>query len=118
MTNHDDHTQWTPENFKKAISVPCVVIIPTGKSYAKSENRMVESIRNGRYVCAEYLPSYEKFSEFFALGDIPSHVEAALSNPKQAIDKIRAAQDFIRDRYSPSAIANQWLGAINGNFHI
>lgn len=109
LTNHDDYPEWTPENFKEAISTPCMVIIPTGKSQAKSENRMVESIRSGRYVCAEYLPAYEPFSCFFPLGDIPESIERALSNPQDSIERIRAAQDYIRDRYSPQTIARQWL---------
>ena len=115
MSNYPGHVEWSGHAFEQAISQPCIVVIPTGKSYAKSENRMVEAIRCGRYVCAEHLPSYEPFGEFFPLGDIPEHIERALANPQESIERIKDAQAHIRDRYSPRTIAEQWLEVINGN---
>ena len=112
LTNAAGFEQWTPEAFKEVMSIPCIVIIPTGKSQAKSENRMVEAIRGGRYVCAEPLPSYEPFERFFPLGKIPQHIESALANPSESMERIKEAQDYIRDLYSPSAIGLQWLEAI------
>lgn len=109
LSNYPGKPEWTPESFNRAMSKHCIVVIPTGKSMAKSENRMVESIRKGRYVCAEYLPAYEPFGKFFPLGDIPEHIESALANPQDSIQRIKDAQDYIRDRYSPQAIAKQWL---------
>jgi hypothetical protein len=116
LTNADGFVPWTPETMDALMRMPSIVIIPTGKSMAKSENRMVEAIRGGHYVCAEYLPSYEPFSPYFKLGDIPKHIEEALSNPKRSLEKIRSAQDFIRNVYSPQAIANQWLEVLHEYF--
>lgn len=112
LTNEAGYPQWNPGNFKRAMEVPCIVIIPTGKSMAKSENRMVEAVRNGKYVCAESLQAYELFQQFFPLIDIPTHVEHVLQNLGAAMDAVRAAQDYIRDTYSPSAIADKWLKVI------
>ena len=103
---------WTRETHEKAMKVASIVVIPTGKSLAKSENRMVESIRHGKYVCAEHLPAYEPFNDFFPLGDIPEHIERALSNPEQAVKKIKEAQSFIRDKYHPDTIGKKWLEVI------
>ena len=114
MSNYPGCVEWTQESFDKAISQPCIVIIPTGEKKAKSENRMVEAIRCGKYVCAEHLPSYEPFGEFYPLGDIPEHIERALAVPRETIERIKAAQAYIRDKYSPRTIAQQWLGVING----
>jgi hypothetical protein len=114
LSNNEVCVQWTPQAFDHEIKKPCIVIIPTGKKQAKSENRMVEAIRCGRYVCAEHLPSYEAFGEFFPLGDIPKHIELALDNPLQSIERIKEAQAYIRDKYSPRTIAEQWLEVING----
>ena len=105
---------WSRENFAKVMEKPLIVIIPTGKSMAKSENRMVESIRNGKYVCAEHLPAYEPFSPWMPTGNIPQHVERVLETPQAAIQSILAAQDYIRDKYSPETIGRQWLEVING----
>ncbi len=112
MTNHPDYQAWDRQSFDRIMDSPCIVIIPTGKSLAKSENRMVEAIRNGKYVCAEHLPSYEQFDQFFPLGDIPSHIEKALGDTKQAVRRITEAQSYIRDKYSPESIGRQWLEVI------
>lgn len=117
LSNYPGYPEWSLESFDRAISAPCIVVIPTGKSMAKSENRMVESIRRGRYVCAEHLPSYEQFGQFMPLGNIPEHIESALANPADSIRRIKDAQDYIRDRYSPKTIAHQWLEVINNVHH-
>lgn len=114
LSNHPDCVEWTPQAFSTAITEPCIVIIPTGKSLAKSENRFVEAVRRGRFVCAEHLPAYEQFDKFMPLGDIPARIETALEYPEAAKQSILAAQDYIRDRYSPETIAKEWLGVING----
>lgn len=113
LSNHPDCAPWSMEAQRQALKGDCIVIIPTGKSRYKSENRMVEAIRNGKYVCAEHLPAYEKFRQFFDLGDISEHIEKALSNPKDSLERIRAAQEFIEVRYSPNTIARQWLEVIH-----
>lgn len=113
LSNHPDSAGWSMEGQRQALMTDCIVIIPTGKSLCKSENRMVEAVRNGKYVCAEHLPAYEKFEQFFSLGDIPEHIDRALSNPKDSLERVRAAQEFISDRYSPETIAKQWLEVIN-----
>jgi hypothetical protein len=109
LSNHKRYEKWSREVQQEALASPCIVVIPTGKSQAKSENRMVEAIRCGRYVCAEYLPAYEVFTKFFELGNIPAHIDRALANPLDAMSKIKDAQEFIRERYSPATIAGQWL---------
>ncbi len=115
LSNHPDYEEWTPEIFREAIQTPCIVVIPTGvtlKALAKSENRMVEAIRCGKFVCAEFLPSYEQFGQFMPLGNIPENIESALANQAESIGRIKEAQDYIRERYSPKAIAQQWLEVI------
>lgn len=118
LSNHPDCAEWTPESFKLAIGSECLVIIPTGKSLAKSENRLVEAVRNGKYVCAEHLPSYEPFNEFFPLGDIPSRIDWALGNPTEALAQVGKAQSYIKQHYSPEKIGRDWLKALYGNLDI
>lgn len=112
MTNKDGYPQWSKVAFQNAMDMAPIVVIPTGKSMAKSENRMVEAIRCGRYVCAEYLPAYEPFTSFFELGNIPAQIDVVLANPLAAMAKIKDAQGFIRERYSPATIAGKWLEVI------
>ena len=117
LSNHPYLPEWTPESFKKAISSQCIVIIPTGKNLAKSENRMVEAVRNGKYVCAERLPSYEPFNQFFPLGDIPAQIDWALGNPTEALAMVSKAQSYIKQIYSPEQIGRDWLKVIYDNFY-
>ena len=109
LTNFDEYPEWNPASFSEQMARDCLVVIPTGKSMAKSENRMVESIRNGKYVCSEFLPAYIPFYEFFQPGSIPAQIDRVLANPGDSLNSIRLAQDYIRDRYSPSTIASQWI---------
>lgn len=112
ISNYPGLIEWSMDAFNKVMENDCIVIIPTGKSMAKSENRMVEAIRCGKYVCAEYLPAYEPFTKFFPSGSITEQIESALANPLAAIARIKDAQEFIRERYSPACIAGQWLEVI------
>ena len=116
LSNHEDCVPWSPESFAAAMKQPCIVIIPTGKSLCKSENRMVESIRNGKYVCAEHLPAYEPFSEFFPLGDIPAQIDWALNHPTEALTQISLAQSYISQNYSPEKIGRDWLKVIHEHY--
>jgi len=112
LSNIAPYYEWSKESFKKAISKPCIVIIPTGEKKAKSENRMVEAIRCGRYVCAEHLPAYEPFEQFFPLGNIQDNADNALANRKQSLEAIKEAQHYIRQKYSPESIADRWREAL------
>lgn len=118
LSNHPDCMEWTPEAQRRALAYECIVVIPTGKSPCKSENRLVEAVRSGKYVCAEHLPAYEKFEPFFPLGDIPTHVEEALAHPERSLERIVAAQEFIDDRFSPQEAGRQWLEVIHGNIDL
>ena len=114
LSNSPNYPEWSPESFLKEMEKPSVVLIPTGKSMAKSENRMVESIRLGKYVCAGKLPAYDPFYRFFPLLYIPEHIERVLTHPNEAHEAVKEAQEYIRDRYSPATIAKQWLNVIEG----
>ena len=109
LTNQEGYKAWTPEAFAEEIAKPCIVVIPTGAKKAKSENRMVEAIRAGRYVCAGPMPSYEPFYRWFPCIDIPTHIDLALGQPYASVDAIKGAQDYILERYAPATIARQWL---------
>jgi hypothetical protein len=114
LTNYDGYDKWTPERFAEEIRKHCIVVIPTGENKAKSENRMVESIRCGKYVCAGDMPSYEPFYRFFPCMDINEHIELALDEPDVSMRLVAYAQDYIRDRYSPETITKKWIEVING----
>lgn len=112
ITNYPGFTQWTPEAVHKALLRKPTVIVPTGKSAAKSANRMIKAIRYGCFVVAGEMPAHSEIPGPW-VGSIWAGLEYAKDNPKDCIERTKIAQDFIRDRYSPQTIGEQWLKALS-----
>ena len=104
-------TQWSPEAMDLAFDRAGLVIIPTGKSMAKSGNRAIESIRRGLFVIAGYLPAYADLGVY--VGNIGDGVKWALSHQDEVIARIAKSQAYIRDEYSPERIGALWLEALS-----
>lgn len=105
-------TDWSREKQLAALDKCAAVLIPTGKSMAKSANRLIESVRNGRFVIAGYLPAHEEFKEWMWVGDIRDGVEWLKAYPKRATDNVTECQQYITNKYSPEAIGRRWLNAL------
>lgn len=105
-------TQWSPEVMEAAFSRAGLVIIPTGKSMAKSGNRAIESLRRGLFVVAGYLPAYGDLGIY--TGNIADGVQWALSHQDEVVHRIRSSQAYIREEYSPERIAGLWKKALFG----
>lgn len=100
--------EWSRKKQLAMLNDCAIVLIPTDFRRGKSANRMIEAIRNGRFVVAGELPAHDEFKDLMWVGDIREGVEWALSNKKEVIERIKAAQDYVRDRYSPETIGKQW----------
>lgn len=86
-----------------------VVILPNdGVNSAKGANRAIEAIRQGIFVVAEPCPAYDQFKEWMFIGNIKEGLEWCKSNKGELQDRIRKAQEYIRGKYSPIRIAEQW----------
>lgn len=103
---------WTLEGQRQAISECAAVVIPHGDRKAKSANRLIESVRCGRFVIANDLPAYREFSDSMWIGDIREGMQWFEQNQEEAIKHIRNCQDYIRERYSPQEIAKKWLNVL------
>lgn len=110
--DHPRIKQWSFDTLDQELNKCGIVLIPTGKSIAKSANRMVKSIRYGKFVCAEPLPCHSEIPGPW-IGDIKTGIDWALSNKKDAQERTRVAQQWVRDRYSPETIGKQWIQALN-----
>lgn len=106
---------WSREKQLAMLKECSCVIIPTGKSMAKSANRLIESVRNGRFVIAGNLPAHDEFKDLMYIGnDLKNSLELfKSSNPVDILQRIGTAQTIIRDRYSPGIISRLWLEAID-----
>jgi hypothetical protein len=99
VSNIEGVTQWSPENMDRAFDRAGLVIIPTGKSMAKSGNRAIESIRRGLFVVAGYLPAYSDLGIY--VGNIGDGVNWALDHQEEVLLRIERAQSY-----------KQWLKAL------
>lgn len=104
-------TTWSPEAMDLAFNRAGLVVIPTGKSMAKSANRAVESIRRGLFPVCGYLPAYSDLGVY--IGDIGDGVDWALSNREEALRRTREAQRYVREAYSPDRIGRMWRSALS-----
>lgn len=110
ITKYQTGAEWTLEGQRKAIQSCAAVVIPTNLNRpAKSANRLIEAVRNGRFVIAGYLPAYHEFSPYMYIGDIEEGRGWFERHTEEAIKRVRNCQDYIRERYSPETIAKQWL---------
>lgn len=93
-----------------------IVIIPSEaneETLVKSPNRVVDSVRSGRYVVAQPVPSYLAFTKWVSIGDdIYQGLMDALNNPSALEDKITQAQQYIDQHHAPATIAAQWGEAV------
>lgn len=103
---------WTPQAVRQELAATDVVIIMSSTDRAKQvkgANRMVESIRRGRFVVANYTPAYDEFKKWMYIGDIQGGLEWVRKQSKGEIMKrITEAQAFVRREFDPLKIAKQW----------
>lgn len=105
-------TRWSPQAMDEAFSRAGIVILPTGKSMAKSGNRAIESIRRGLFVVAGYLPAYADLGIY--IGDIEDGVRWALTHKSEAIARVKRSQMYVAEEYNPQRIAGLWKTALFG----
>jgi len=102
---------WSPAAMDVEFGRAGLVLIPTGRSLAKSGNRAVESIRRGLWPVCGFLPAYADLGVW--MGDIGEGIEWSLSHHDEVIRRIEAAQSYVGWQYSPKRIAKEWLSALS-----
>jgi hypothetical protein len=75
----------------------------------KSHNRLVESIRAGRFAVVAPTPAYLELANYAWVGkDLCSGIEWALEHPQVVLSRIAAGQAYVAERFAPSRISAQW----------
>lgn len=113
VSNHVDSAviPWSEQTLDAELRQCGMVIIPTGKSMAKSANRAIKAIRYGKFAVCGPLPAHEEIPGLW-VGDIREGVEWALSHKDKALERIKAAQSAIAYRFSPERIGAKWWGTL------
>lgn len=110
VSNAPGSIPWSVETTQKELDNADIAIFPATKTY-KSPNRVLEAIRRGCFVVAEYHPSLEEFDGIW-VGDIRQGIEFAQNHPEKANSWTRQAQQFIKNQYSPKIQASAWRKAL------
>jgi hypothetical protein len=107
-TAHAD-VPWSRENEVLCLSGAAVVLM-TGSNPGASANRIVKSLRAGRFVvtpenCAD---SWRELAPYLWIGDVEEGIRWALNNREEACHKIMQGQQYIEKRFNPMEIGRQW----------
>jgi hypothetical protein len=100
ITNHN----WHPDALDKALRACKAVVIPTGKSMAKSANRAIKAIRYGKFPVCGYLPAHSEIG--LGTKDLGGALDACMAGDYRG--RVKVLQAGIRDRFCPDKVAKDW----------
>jgi glycosyltransferase involved in cell wall biosynthesis len=106
-------TPWSLAATWGGLARAALVLIPSapydaGKA-VKSPNRLVESLRAGRFTVASSIPSYRSLAPYCWLGDsIVEGLKWALDHPDEAQQRALEGQRLVEATYSPTVVAGAW----------
>jgi hypothetical protein len=111
------HVEWSLDAARRSIEDADIVVLPQDAGSAwgrvKSHNRLVETIRAGRFAVASPVPAYLELAEFAWVGeDLASGAEWALTHPADVQARIAAGQAYVAKRFSPERIGALWARAL------
>jgi len=111
------YTPWSVNTTWEALSETDAVVIPslpTKMKIVKSPNRLVETLRAGRFALAHPLPSYAQFEEYAWINDdLPSGILWSLDNKQEVTKRVQMGQDYVFREFSPEKIGDDWLSVIH-----
>jgi len=96
-----------------------VVIIPQQvdrkRRQVKTHNRLVDSIRAGKFTIASPVSAYKELGDYCYLGEIRDGLEWLATQPSESIEsKIALGQEHIRKEFSPEKIGRDWENLLYG----
>lgn len=108
--------EWSLDENWAALRACDLTVIPVKQGarffQAKGPNRLVETLRAGRFAAAHPMPAYDEFKPWVWPGDIDEGIAWSLDHPAEVVARIAAAQAYIEQHYSPAAIAAEWEAAL------
>ena len=111
-------TRWSAEATWQGLAACDLVLLPSlpgSRKQVKSPNRLVESLRAGRFVVGYPLPSYRPFADYAWLGeDICQGIRWAVANRAEAEHRLLAGQRHVNEHFSSASIARLWDAVLAG----
>ena len=106
------YTPWDLGVVEEALARADAVVIPSRnetKYFAKSANRLLLSLWNGRFASAWPLPEYRQFSSWAYVGeDLVDGLVWAMEHQSEVEAGIASAQDYIAACFSPERVGDLW----------
>ena len=106
VSNVKGTVPWSKETMLREFLAADIVILPATDAY-KSNNRALESIRQGCYVVAEPHPSLMDIPGIW-IGDIKEGIEWTRHNLSEANQRVSTAQKYVMENYSPKTVSLAW----------
>jgi glycosyltransferase involved in cell wall biosynthesis len=108
---------WSREAVAAELAKAHLVLLPQDTNgpwgRVKSHNRLVESLRAGRFAIASPIPSYVEMKDYAWVGaSLGDGVLWALSHRNAVLAKIRAGQMYVEQRFTPKVIGERWAKAL------
>jgi len=102
-----------PVALKEEMTKADIVVIPQDhtdkRRNVKSHNRLVDSIRMGKFVIASPIDAYLELKDYCFIGSIKDGLEWLKEQPEDRInDMIRSGQRYIETEFSPQKIGKKW----------
>jgi hypothetical protein len=109
---------WSAEALFEELRECDAVIIPSNvhdpRKIVKSPNRFTEALWAGRFVIAHPLPSYQPLAPYGWVGeDLGEGLAWFLEHRGDAVDRVRAGQDWIATHASPASVGAAWTAAMH-----
>lgn len=104
----EDVIPWSMDRMRQELPQANVALFPSTAAY-KSNNRIVEAIRQGLWAICE---QDNEFRQFLWIGEAKTGMYLAKSFARDINGYVAAAQDYIRDRFSPAAIGLKWAQVV------
>ena len=108
---------WSREAVAAELAMADMVVLPqdaaTEWGRVKSHNRLVETLRAGRFAIASPVPAYRELGDYAWIGgNLADGVEWALAHPAEVLVRIRSGQAAVAERFSPRRIGELWAAAL------
>ena len=102
---------WSIEKLREVLDKTDIVIIPSkqnDRKTVKSPNRLIETVRQGKFVVSDPIPSYEPFGAWMCVNGIKEGLQWVKDNPEKIENRIAEAQTYIKNIHSPERIGLLW----------
>jgi len=102
---------WSIENQRAELARANIVLLPNSAEY-KSPNRLINSIMAGCFVVAHPSAERKEFRQHTWIGNVMAGLQWANAFKDELDDRVRDAQDYIEERYSPALMGQRWAEVI------